>query len=147
MVCCVTNPLWRYTCSHRFSPGEPAGGWLVLVGRFSPMSHKREMDENHPEHTRGTPTMVVKTNQVFCNPYPLPLFPVVLINENTHPEGQVSRLPSVDPPSRSRVGPHHCPLSSRWMSYPFERRWLDMMSDATLDTGCFVVLLRFSSWT
>jgi len=85
--------------------------------------------------------MLGKTNVVFCSPYPLPLFPVVLINENTPTEAEVSRLPSVDSQSRSRVGPHHCPLSSPWMSYPFERRWLDMMSEANFDTGCPVVLL------
>jgi hypothetical protein len=66
--------------------------------------------------------MLGKTNEVFCDSYPLPLFSAVVINENTPTEAEVSRLPSVDSQSRSRVGPHHCPLSSPWMSYPFERR-------------------------
>ena len=91
--------------------------------------------------------MLGKTNDIFCTPYPLPLFSAVVINENTPTEAEVSRLPSVDLRSRSRVAPLHCPLSSPWMSYPFERRWLDMMSEATFETGCFVVLLRFSNWT
>jgi hypothetical protein len=91
--------------------------------------------------------MLAKTDGIFCTPYPPPLFPAVVINENTPTEARVSGLSSVDTQSRSRVAPLHCPLSSPWMSYPFERRWLDMMSEATFETGCFVVLLRFSNWT
>jgi len=36
--------------------------------------------------------MLGKTNEIFCTPYPLPLFPAVVINENTPTEAEVSGL-------------------------------------------------------
>ena len=50
------------------------------------------MDVTDPDHTHMTPTMLGKTDGIFCTPYPLPLFSAVVINENTPTEARVSGL-------------------------------------------------------